>query len=189
MRRLVRLEPAEPTIFSESRCRTRKAPAIDGFGVRLSKPGKGSSCSITQCGNCGGEVKVFVSPRRNPHSNKLGRAVSMKDHDLCRRCWRRVMQKQRKEGVIILPLSMFIGGDKIATSVADIKSGCIAERSLVTSMMIEQISFGYRRKSLKENLGTCYERSLGLLDKFFGKPGVLIDYFECHIAKFTSSHD
>ncbi len=113
MRRLVRLEPAEPTIFSESRCRTRKAPAIDGFGVRLSKPGKGSSCSITQCGNCGGEVKVFVSPRRNPHSNKLGRAVSMKDHDLCRRCWRRVMQQQRKEGVIILPLSMFIGGTKL----------------------------------------------------------------------------
>ncbi len=113
MRRLVKYDPAEAAILSKSQRSTRKAPAIDGFGVSLSKPGKGSSCSITQCGNCGGEVKVFVSPRRNPHSNKLGRAVSMKDHDLCRRCWRRVMQQQRKEGVTILPLSMFIGGTKL----------------------------------------------------------------------------
>ncbi len=113
MRRLVRLEPVEPTILSEARRSTRKAPAINGFGVRLSKPGKGNSGSTTQCGNCGGEVKVFVSPRRNPHSNKLGRAVSMKDHDLCRRCWRRVMQQQRKEGITVLPLSMFIGGTKL----------------------------------------------------------------------------
>ncbi len=113
MRRLVRLDPAEPVSPSESRRSTRKVPAIDGFGVRLSKFGKGGNCSIAQCGICGGEVKVFVSPRRNPHSNKLGRAVSMKDHDLCRRCWRRVMQKQRKEGVTVLPLSMFIGGTKL----------------------------------------------------------------------------
>ncbi len=113
MRRLVRLEPAEPAILSEYRRRTRKTPTSDGFGARLSKPGKGSSCSITKCGYCGGEVKVLVSPRRNPHSNKLGRAVSMKDHDLCRRCWRRVMQQQRKEGITILPLSMFIGGTKL----------------------------------------------------------------------------
>ena len=113
MRRLVKLDPPESALHSESRRSTKKTPAIDGFGVRLSKTGKGSSCSITQCGNCGGEVKVFVSPRRNPHSNKLGRAVSMKDHDLCRRCWRRVMQQQRKEGVTILPLSMFIGGTKL----------------------------------------------------------------------------
>ena len=113
MRRLVRLEPTEPTLLSESRRGTRKTPAIDGFGVRFSKAVKGSSSGITQCGNCGGEVKVFVSPRRNPHSNKLGRAVSMKDHDLCRRCWRRVMQQQRKDGVTVLPLSMFIGATKL----------------------------------------------------------------------------
>ncbi len=113
MRRLVKFNPAEPTILPESRRSTRKAPAIDGFSVRLSRPGKGSHCSIAKCGNCGGEVKVLVSPRRNPHSNKLGRAVSMKDHDLCRRCWRRVMQQQRKEGITILPLSMFIGGTKL----------------------------------------------------------------------------
>jgi hypothetical protein len=113
MRRLLRLEASEPVLLYESQRNTKKAPPIDGFRLGLSKGGKGSGCGIPQCAECGGDVKIFVSPRRNPHSGKLGRAVSMKDHDLCRRCWRRVMHQQRKAGVIVLPLSMFIGGGKL----------------------------------------------------------------------------
>ncbi len=125
MRRLVKLEPAEPVFPSESRRSTRKTPTIEGFGPGLSKSGKGSHYGLTKCGNCGGEVKVFVSPRRNPHSNKLGRAVSMKDHDLCRRCWRRVMQSERKNGVTVLPLSMFIGGTKLRPRLLVAKTGSL----------------------------------------------------------------
>jgi hypothetical protein len=113
MRRLLRLEASEPVLLCEYQRNTKKTPPIDGFRLGLSKGGKGSGCGIPQCAECGGDVKIFVSPRRNPHSGKLGRAVSMKDHDLCRRCWRRVMHQQRKAGVIVLPLSMFIGGGKL----------------------------------------------------------------------------
>ena len=113
MRRLLRLEAAEPVLRYESQRNTKRTVPNGGFRLGMSKSGKGSSCGITQCAECGGEVKIFVSPRRNPHSSKLGRAVSMKDHDLCRRGWRRVMQQQRKAGVIELPLSMFIGGRKL----------------------------------------------------------------------------
>jgi hypothetical protein len=113
MRRLLRLEASESVLLYESQRNTKRTPSIDRFRLGLSKVGKGSSCGITQCAECGGEVKIFVSPRRNPHSSKLGRAVSMKDHDLCRRCWRRVMHQQRQAGVIELPLSMFIGGRKL----------------------------------------------------------------------------
>ena len=113
MRRLLKLEASEPVLQYESQRNTKRTPPSDGFRLGLSKAGKGSGCRITQCVECGGEVKIFVSPRRNPHSSKLGRAVSMKDHDLCRRCWRRVIHQQRKVGVIVLPLSMFIGGSKL----------------------------------------------------------------------------
>ena len=113
MRRLLRLEASEPVLRYESQRNTKRTSPSDKFRLGLSKAGKGSSCGITQCAECGGEVKVFVSPRRNPHSSKLGRAVSMKDHDLCRRCWRRVMHQHRKVGVIVLPLSMFIGSRKL----------------------------------------------------------------------------
>ena len=113
MRRLLKLEASEPVLQYESQRNTKKTPPIDGFRLGLSKGGKGSGCGIPQCAECGGDVKIFVSPRRNPHSGKLGRAVSMKDHDLCRRCWRRLMHQQRKVGVIVLPLSMFIGGRKL----------------------------------------------------------------------------
>ena len=113
MRRLLRLGASELVLLYESQRNTKKTPPIDGFRLGLSKGRKGSGCGIPQCAECGGDVKIFVSPRRNPHSGKLGRAVSMKDHDLCRRCWRRVMYQQRKTGVIVLPLSMFIGGGRL----------------------------------------------------------------------------
>ena len=113
MRRLLGLEGSEPVLQYESQRNTKRTPPSGGFRLGLSKAGKGIGCGITPCAECGGEVKIFVSPRRNPHSSKLGRAVSMKDHDLCRRCWRRLMHQQRKVGVIVLPLSMFIGGRKL----------------------------------------------------------------------------
>ena len=113
MRRLLGLEATEPVLQLESRRNPKRKDSFDEFQLGLSKTGKGNSYGIGLCAECGGEVKVFVSPRRNPHSNKLGRAVSMKDHDLCRRCWRRVMHQQRQVGVVLLPLSMFIGGRKL----------------------------------------------------------------------------
>ena len=113
MRRLLRLDASEPTLNVESRLNPKRKNLFIGSRLNLEKNGKGSSCGVGQCADCGGDVKVFVSPRRNPHSSKLGRAVSLKDHDLCRRCWRRLMHQQRQIGIVVLPLSMFIGGRKL----------------------------------------------------------------------------
>ncbi len=113
MRRLLRLEATEPVHQYGSPQNPKRKNSFDGIGLGFSKNEKGNGIRISQCAECRGEVKVFVSPRRNPHSSKLGRAVSMKDHDLCRRCWRRLMHQQRKAGVVMLPLSMFIGGRKL----------------------------------------------------------------------------
>ena len=113
MRRLLRLDASEPTLNVESRLNPKRKNLFMGSRLNLEKNGKGPSCGVGQCADCGGDVKVFVSPRRNPHSSKLGRAVSLKDHDLCRRCWRRLMHQQRQAGIVILPLSMFIGGRKL----------------------------------------------------------------------------
>ncbi len=84
-----------------------------GFGQLLSRSVRKSMAAMDQCAQCGREIKVFVSPRRNPHSSKIGRGVSLKDHDLCRRCWRKVMHHQRRVGVIQLPRSLFIGNPKL----------------------------------------------------------------------------
>ena len=113
MRRLLRLEVSESVVHWEPRRNPKRKNLFNGMRRNLSKTGKGSNCGRGQCAKCGGDVKIFVSPRRNPHSSKLGRAVSMKDHDLCRRCWRRLMHQQRLSGVIILPLAMFIGSRKL----------------------------------------------------------------------------
>gem|GEM_PF-6448331 len=56
--------------------------------------GKKHGGGFPRCSECGEEIKIIVSPWRNPHSNKLGRAVTMKHHDLCRRCWRHLLQGQ-----------------------------------------------------------------------------------------------
>lgn len=85
--------------------RKNTAESMDLVTHRTSRSGGNR---VTCCAKCGSEVKVFVSPRRNPHSNKLGRAVSMKDHDLCRRCWRKLMHQQRKTERVTLPLSFFL---------------------------------------------------------------------------------
>ena len=113
MRRLLRFDASEPTLNVESRLNPKRKNLFMGSRLNLKKNEKGPSCGVGQCADCGGDVKVFVSPRRNPHSSKLGRAVSLKDHDLCRRCWRRLMHQQRQIGIVVLPLSMFIGGRKL----------------------------------------------------------------------------
>ena len=113
MRRLLRLEATEPVALYGSLQNPIRKNSFDGIRRGLSKNDKGSSIRIGQCTECRETVKIFVSPRRNPHSNKLGRAVWMKDHDLCRRCWRRLMHQQCKTGVMVLPFSMFIGGRKL----------------------------------------------------------------------------
>lgn len=61
--------------------------------VREFKSHAGGLCKCSQCGT---DVKIHVSPKRNPHSGKLGRTVSLKDHDLCRRCWRQVIRGARE---------------------------------------------------------------------------------------------
>ena len=113
MRRLLRLEASDPVSQFDVRHNPKRKNLFDGIRLNLPKSSRGSGCGIGQCAQCGGDVKVFVSPRRNPHSSKLGRAVSLKDHDLCRRCWRRLMHQQRQSGIMILPLSMFMGGNKL----------------------------------------------------------------------------
>ena len=113
MRRLLRLENSESVSPHEPTWHPKRKNVFDGTRLNVNKPSKGNSGGIGQCAECGGDVKIFVSPRRNPHSSKIGRAVSMKDHDLCRRCWRRLMHQQRQGGVVVLPVSMFIGGKKL----------------------------------------------------------------------------
>ncbi|MDH5427657.1 MAG: hypothetical protein OEZ57_08725 [Nitrospirota bacterium] len=113
MRRLLRLESTESVTQSEFRRNPKRKSIFEGIRLGLQKTGRVGQYGIGQCADCGGEVKVLVSPRRNPHSSKLGRAVSMKDHDLCRRCWRRLMHQQRQTGIVVLPLALFIGGRKL----------------------------------------------------------------------------
>lgn len=57
---------------------------------------KSHTGGLARCSQCGTDVKIHVSPKRNPHSGKLGRTVSLKDHDLCRRCWREIIRHSRE---------------------------------------------------------------------------------------------
>lgn len=57
---------------------------------------KSHTSGLSKCSQCGTDVKIHVSPKRNPHSGKLGRTVSLKDHDLCRRCWRQIIRNNRE---------------------------------------------------------------------------------------------
>jgi len=108
MRRMLRWDTPESEVQHTQTWNPKRKNAPEGFGVVTQRVARGSATGINHCGKCGSEVKVFVSPKRNPHSSKLGRAVSMKDHDLCRRCWRQLMHQQRKAGVVALPLALFV---------------------------------------------------------------------------------
>jgi hypothetical protein len=98
-----------PESIHEKAWSPKRISDAESFGAVSHRSAKVNGIGVNHCATCGNEVKVFVSPKRNPHSSKLGRSVSMKDHDLCRRCWRRLMHQQRKTGVLVLPLSVFVG--------------------------------------------------------------------------------
>ncbi len=85
----------------------------EGSRVMSMKAVRGSHAGVGLCAECGGEVKILVSPKRNPHSSKLGRAVSMKDHDLCRKCWRRLVQRQGGKGIVEIPRIMLKGSSRL----------------------------------------------------------------------------
>ena len=86
--------------MGDGRWTLKQRNQVNRVVFRSGKLSKVQGAGLPRCAECGSEVKVMVSPKRNPHSSKLGRAVSMKDHDLCRRCWRRFMQ-QHREGIIL----------------------------------------------------------------------------------------
>ncbi len=113
MKRLVNWDRNEGLMITKGQANPKRKMSSEGFGMGGLRVDRGGHDRMGQCAECGGEVKVFVSPRRNPHSSKLGRAVSMKDHDLCRRCWRRLMHNRRANGIVALPLSLFIGSKKL----------------------------------------------------------------------------
>ena len=130
MSRRLRLQASEPVLLADPRWNPKQKSLFVRSPANFSKIGKGNTGGVGQCANCGGDVKVFISPRRNPHSGKLGRAVSLKDHDLCRRCWRRLMHQQRKAGVVILPLAMFIGGTKLRPRLLVMKSASVPREAI-----------------------------------------------------------
>ena len=108
MRRMLTWDIPESVTSHEHAWNPKRKYMAESIGLVTQRASKSSAAGATCCAKCGSEVKVFVSPRRNPHSSKLGRAVSLKDHDLCRRCWRKLMHGQRKAGVVTLPTSFFV---------------------------------------------------------------------------------
>ena len=113
MRRMLRRDMPDSVVTYEQAWNPKRKNAPESFGVVTHRATRGSATGVNHCAKCGSEVKVLVSPKRNPHSSKLGRAVSMKDHDLCRRCWRRLMHQQRNAGVVTLPLSLVFRGETL----------------------------------------------------------------------------
>ncbi|HBP88251.1 MAG: hypothetical protein KC592_13520 [Nitrospira sp.] len=107
MGRILTWDIPESVASHEHAWNPKRKNVAENIGLVTHRASKGSATGATCCAKCGSEVKVFVSPRRNPHSSKLGRAVSLKDHDLCRRCWRKMMYQQR-QAVVALSLSFFV---------------------------------------------------------------------------------
>ena len=101
MRHVVLVEFEEITSRSEEGWWPKRQSRLEGFAFQPGKQTKIHGTGLVQCSQCGGEVKILVSPKRNPHSNKLGRAVTMKDHDLCRRCWRQLVLQFRQEPLVL----------------------------------------------------------------------------------------
>ena len=100
MRRMYLVELRSDEALVDARWTLKRRNQVNRVVFRFGKLSKVQGTGLTRCAECGSEVKVLVSPKRNPHSSKLGRAVSMKDHDLCRRCWRRFLH-QHREGVML----------------------------------------------------------------------------------------
>ena len=102
MRRLFLIEVKEDSGGEEELMRVKSWTQFGGTMLQGGKVAKVHNQSLVRCSECGSDVKVLVSRRRNPHSNKLGRAVTMKNHDLCRRCWRRLIQKPRQVKFVLI---------------------------------------------------------------------------------------
>ncbi len=100
MKRLRQIELPEDGVTTEEWWASKHQNQLGCAFVRSGKPSKTQNPGLLRCAECGNEVKVLVSPKRNPHSSKLGRSVSMKDHDLCRRCWGRLIQ-QVQQGIVV----------------------------------------------------------------------------------------
>lgn len=108
MKRMLTWDIPDSVTSREQAWNPKRKYMAESSGLVPHRAARGNAIGAICCAKCGSEVKVFVSPRRNPHSSKLGRAVSLKDHDLCRRCWRKLMHQQRETGVVILPISFFV---------------------------------------------------------------------------------
>ena len=65
-------------------------------GVETFRSHRGQLSVPSKCANCGSDVRIHISPKRNPHSRNLGKMVTLKDHDLCRRCWRQLIRASRE---------------------------------------------------------------------------------------------
>lgn len=51
--------------------------------------------SMTSCTNCGRKVSIHIAPWRNPGSYHHSKHKSLKDHDLCRQCFKSIMTSER----------------------------------------------------------------------------------------------
>ncbi len=65
-------------------------------GVETFRSHRGQLSVPSKCANCGSDVRIHISPKRNPQSRNLGKMVTLKDHDLCRRCWRQLIRASRE---------------------------------------------------------------------------------------------
>jgi hypothetical protein len=89
---VISTEIPEEYLSSPFFCRATSKRNSRKYGQEFSRFGRSQPVGLLKCSQCGGDVKIHVSPKRNPHSSKLGRTVSLKDHDLCRECWRRILK-------------------------------------------------------------------------------------------------
>ena len=47
------------------------------------------------CANCERKIVVQINTKRNPGSVFSANAKTLKDHDLCQRCFRSMMERER----------------------------------------------------------------------------------------------
>lgn len=54
---------------------------------------------MTYCTQCGRKVTIHIHPGRNPRSYHHGKPKGLKDHDLCRQCFKSMMNSARALGI------------------------------------------------------------------------------------------
>lgn len=50
---------------------------------------------MTYCSQCGRKVTIHIAPWRNPGSYRYSKHKGLKDHDLCRQCFKSTMASER----------------------------------------------------------------------------------------------